>query len=373
MIMKNKFFNRLFLLSTALITMSVNVWSAEETVSWNASSGALGSTISSVNGTAIGTISTGSFQWNYTRTLVLLTNNKSDYVSFANNIIQLGSGNAMETLLITTSNIPGTINSIVIACGGTSTSHALSVSVGGTSYTLDPSDLPAATIVSGTATAVETVTATGASSGEIRIAITNSNNTKKAIYIKSITVTYEEGSSCEEPTVLTEDGACQTNTDYDLAENCFLSDNTSAVAFTCTSGNASSCTISGSTFRATAAGTYTIKATQAEDGTYCPVEETFNVVVSAPTVQCTVTFLNNGQPVTSIGTNGVKTYNKGDALGTLPTQGDMTPCDGTSITFMGWYAGEPIREKQSTRPTLVTSSTTVNGDMTLRAVWAREQ
>lgn len=89
--------------------------------------------------------------------------------------------------------------------------------------------------------------------------------------------------------------------------------------------------------------------------------------------QYTVTFLNNGQPVTSIGTNGVKIYNEGDALGTLPTQGDMTPCDGTSITFMGWYAGDPIREKQKDPPTFVTSSTTVNDNMTLRAVWAREQ
>lgn len=202
-------------------------------------------------------------------------------------------------------------------------------------------------------------------------------NTGKAtngqVRITAISVTYTPGSSCEEPEVAKYDGACQTNTDYDLEENCFLSENTSAITFTCTSSNKSSCTISGSTFRATAAGTYEIKATQAEDGTYCAVVETFNVVVTAPT--CYVTFLNNGQPIsgTGIDAQGRKQYHEGDQLGTLPTLTSAVACDATSTTFMGWTSDAGFQKRAAPPSSFVTPSTTVTGDMTLRAVWARAQ
>lgn len=96
---------------------------------------------------------------------------------------------------------------------------------------------------------------------------------------------------------------------------------------------------------------------------------------AAPTVHYTVTLLNNGQPVNKGGfdENGQKDYVSGATLGELPTLTSAEACDASSNHFMGWYAGDPIREKQQDPPTCVTSSTTVNGDMTLRAVWAREQ
>lgn len=97
---------------------------------------------------------------------------------------------------------------------------------------------------------------------------------------------------------------------------------------------------------------------------------------AAPTVHYTVTLFNNGQPVNKGGfdENGQKDYVSGATLGELPTLTSSEACDASSSNhFMGWYAGDPIREKQKDPPTFVTSSTTVNDNMTLRAVWAREQ
>lgn len=256
--------------------------------------------------------------------------------------------------------------------------------------------------------------------------------------------------ACTEPTVLTDAGACQTNTDYDLKDNCFESENTSAIVFTCTSDNKTYCTIDGSTFNASAAGTYTIKATQVADGTYCAVDESFNVVVSAapktvnfngnshgtpassslteasagagvtlPTVNNidegwefigwstyssptsadageagdnfvpssngqtlyayykqyhTVTLLNNNTPVNAGGfdAQGKKRYYHGETLGTLPTIDSSEACDKTSKVFMGWTSDTGFT-KRETAPSYVNSSTEVNADMTLRAVWARAQ
>lgn len=191
--------------------------------------------------------------------------------------------------------------------------------------------------------------------------------------IDDVVFTYADEPSCEEPEVAKYDGTCQTNTNYNLEENCFLSDNTSAITFTCTSSNKSSCTISGSTFRATAAGTYTIKATQAEDGTYCAVEETFNVVVTAPT--CYVTFLNNGQPIsgTGIDDQGRKQYHEGDQLGELPTLDEDDACDATSKHFMGWTSDAGFQKRAAPPSSFVSASTPATDGMILRAVWARAQ
>ena len=54
-----------FLLTLMLLTLGIgNAWGAEQTVKWTATSGALG------NGIGSGTIKTGTYAWNYTRTLI---------------------------------------------------------------------------------------------------------------------------------------------------------------------------------------------------------------------------------------------------------------------------------------------------------------
>ena len=171
---------KLFFALFAMLALGVgNAWGAEKTVSWTATTNSLGSAISAVNGTATGTIKTGDFVWNYTRTLVSLKSGKSDYVAMSNGYMQLGSSNAGETLQLTTSNIPGTIKSVAVDCWSKNGAHNLTISVGGTSY------YSGATPSSG-----NTKSGTGTSSGTIDIKFTISKN--NALYVKSITVIYEE-------------------------------------------------------------------------------------------------------------------------------------------------------------------------------------
>ena len=184
------------------VTQTINAVYASNTetntVSWTASAAAdLGSQIASEGETATGTISTGTYSWNYTRTLTSLTSGKTDNISFQGSTwIQLGSNNSMESIVFTTSAIPGTIKSVsvVVATAG---SHELTIDVGGTKYL----EGEALTLYSGTAGAANpdstdcVETGTGSSSGAITITIAPTASTKKAMVIRSISVTYEtEGS-----------------------------------------------------------------------------------------------------------------------------------------------------------------------------------
>ena len=103
---------------------------------------------------------------------------------------QFGSSNyPYKSLNFSTDDIPGTIESIVInTSGAKSTDAKLVVTVGGVQY---------GTQKSLTASATD-YTFTGASSGKINLSYTQTGT--KAIYIKSITVTYKNNSS--EPSVL---------------------------------------------------------------------------------------------------------------------------------------------------------------------------
>ena len=160
---------------------------SDYTVTWTATSGALGNSsnyITSVGGTAVGNINTTcetpslSYSWSFTRTLVQLKSGKTDYLGWSSNHIQVGSGNALNAIEFTTSNIPGTIKSISVVCYGNA--HEISASVNGTSY-IDETTL---------SNASDTYTGTGTANGAITISITNTGTTYKAFYIKSISVTY---------------------------------------------------------------------------------------------------------------------------------------------------------------------------------------
>ena len=177
---------------TAEYTITVNSATEDHTLTWTATAAAnLGTQISAQGGTATGKISTGSYEWNYTRTLVTLTSGKADYISWQGSTwIQLGSGNALESISFTTSAIPGTIKSITVVTA-TAGTHTLSISVGGNAYLTNG----ALTTYSNTVTATNpdpancAVTATGTSSGAITITIASSNTTtKKAMVIRSISV-----------------------------------------------------------------------------------------------------------------------------------------------------------------------------------------
>lgn len=164
------------------------------TVSWTATAANnLGSKISSQGGTDEGTVSTGDYSWDYIRTLTSLADGKSDNISFQGETwIQLGSNNSMESLEFKTSSIPGTIKSVTVVAA-TAGSHVLTIDVGGTKY-FDGESLQS---YSGTASATNPdpanciKTGTGSSSGAITITIAPTGSTKKAMVIRSISVTYE--------------------------------------------------------------------------------------------------------------------------------------------------------------------------------------
>ncbi|MBR5639005.1 MAG: chitobiase/beta-hexosaminidase C-terminal domain-containing protein [Muribaculaceae bacterium] len=109
---------------------------------------------------------------------------------------QFGSGTSpYKTLSLTTSGISGTIQSVAVnASTANSASANISISVGGTTYLSNQS-------LTSTAT---TYTSSGNASGTIVISM--SQTTSKALYIKSITVTYSTGSSAtvQEPTLTDE-------------------------------------------------------------------------------------------------------------------------------------------------------------------------
>lgn len=114
-------------------------------------------------------------------TLAGTTNNDNPFFGSDNNKgHQFGSSNNYFTsLLLSTTDITGNIQSITINASTASSSNAkLTITVGGTSYIQD---------VPLTSTATD-YTGTGNSSGEILISI--SQTTAKALYIKSIAVTY---------------------------------------------------------------------------------------------------------------------------------------------------------------------------------------
>lgn len=164
----------------------IGAGASSTTVTWNASSGALGSAIGTVGGTAVGTIYTAAiggtpnYSWSYTRTLVSLASGKSDYVAFSSPNLQLGSGNALESLVLSTSNIPGIIKSVSVVLRGDK--HKVSATVNGTPYISETN------MTDGYATYTNAVE--GTSSGEIVISVLPQGTTKKAFYIQSITVVY---------------------------------------------------------------------------------------------------------------------------------------------------------------------------------------
>ena len=173
------------------------VKAANTTVTWTATKAAdLGSKISSVNGTNTGTIKTGEFEWNYTRTLKKLASGKSDYINMTNDYLQLGSGSALEYVTFTTQNIPGIIKSVSVDCASGSKKigavHNISISVGNESYL-------SATKIDVWSGAGSTKEASGNQSGNISIDFTATTATTAPLYIKSISVTYEETST--EPSI----------------------------------------------------------------------------------------------------------------------------------------------------------------------------
>ena len=126
-----------------------------------------------------GNISTGSFQWTYTRTLV---SGDAYTGSITNGYLQIGKNGGVDNIEFSTSNISGKIKSVTINCASYQGKHNVAITVGGDVY-LESTATPAWSSNSGGER-----TGTGTSTGEIVISITGGT---RALYIKSISVVYE--------------------------------------------------------------------------------------------------------------------------------------------------------------------------------------
>lgn len=99
--------------------------------------------------------------------------------------IHYGTGSAaVQYITLTTSGIPGTISKVVVnASTASSVSATVSVTVGGDAFGGDPQTL--------TTSAAE-YTFNGSASGEIVVTVTKPESAYKALYVKSIAVTYTD-------------------------------------------------------------------------------------------------------------------------------------------------------------------------------------
>ena len=126
---------------------------------------------------------------------------------------QFGSGSKpVATVVLETGNIPGTITSVKVNAATASSGNAtLSVKVGDTAFTPESSKL---------ATTSADYSFSGSAEGVI--SITYTNNAKKAVYLKSITVEYEEtvgGNEVPEmPVVSFGDVTADNNGKYEVVE-----------------------------------------------------------------------------------------------------------------------------------------------------------
>ena len=182
----NKLFSKIATLSVGL-AMAVGVGVAagkglqaeqtkaeSQTATWTATNGGLGSGVGS------GTIKDSkNGSWSYTRTLV----SGSSYTGWSSSCIQLGKNGGVENLTLSTSSYSSyTIASVAVECASYQGKHNVSITVGETAY------LESAATSSWTT--VSSSEGTGSSSGNITIEFTGGT---RALYIKSITVTYNDG------------------------------------------------------------------------------------------------------------------------------------------------------------------------------------
>lgn len=143
----------------------------EKTYKWTATSGALGT---SAQGSITKTLE--GVSWTVQRS------GSTGYTGWQSSSIQIGKKDYWENLTLTTSGISGKIKSVAVECASYQGKHNCSISVGGVSYISNKA--------TSSWTTLGTVVGEGTSSGEIKIDFTG-NSGARALYIKSITVVYE--------------------------------------------------------------------------------------------------------------------------------------------------------------------------------------
>ena len=277
--------------------------------------------------------------------------------------IHYGTNSAqVQYIRLSTSDISGTITEVVVnastASGVTATA---SVTVGGNTFGGSAQSLT---------TSAANYTFTGSASGEIVVTVTKPSKAAKAIYVKSIAVTYSTGGT---PTLDDSDLAL---TGAPIALNFDLYNNSASQEISYTTSSTGAVTVSESDYVTTSVdavnkkitvspkslvtpSTQTITVSQAADKTYNAGAKTFTVTItdSTPIPTHTVTF----------NVNGNATGNEVEEGASIDFPTNIADIYGKK--FVGWVA-TPIDGTTDVAPSFVTSATMGNADITYYAVFA---
>lgn len=238
---KQNFLTKMLLLC-ALIVGSVSSACGQESWTWTASATEeLGSTSTTAGSSA--TVTLNGKSWTVVRTLI----SGVTYTGTAlqSGCIQLGKNGGVDNVSMKTSAFDGyIIKKVSVECSSYNNAHKCSIKVGDNVY-----KTPTATAKW---TAIGTIEGSGNAQGEIDIEFTEG---ARALYIKSVTIEYEEASSVERPTFSPDGGTITeaTTVTMSAAEGCTIYYTTDGTKPTTNSA-------SGTTVVIPASGTTTLKA-----------------------------------------------------------------------------------------------------------------
>ena len=184
--MKKSFLLKTMLLLCALVAGSSSVWA--DTAGFTLGSAA---NVPLASGDTKTTTITGSASETWNVEITGTWNSSSMQGSSPNKSWQMGkNGGAITSAIFSTSGITGTITSIVITCSSYSAKAKVNCTVGGNNFGTQAQTTPSWTTVGD-------VTFSGSASGAIVVTIDNSADGARAVYVKSITVTYSNGGGSE--------------------------------------------------------------------------------------------------------------------------------------------------------------------------------
>lgn len=312
----NNFAKRLVMSLMVLMTVGVgSVWG--ETWTWTANAGG---DLGSKNGT----VTLNGKSWNVSRS------SWTQAGTMNNGCIQVGSKNNPTSLTLETDDFAEyTITKIDVVCSSHKGNHNITMLVGSNTF-YSTSSTPI-----GDGSKAAKVSGTGSAAGTITISFTQKSTEWRAMYIKSITVTYEVAATCT--TAPTVSAGSHSNV------------TTNSATVTCSSGltslGSAGCSIKSYGFVYGTSSNPTISNTKVQVGTsYTTTSTSFNKSItglSANTTYYVRPYATNGYGTaygtqTSFKTKEIKytvTYNANGATGTVPTDANEY-ASGATVTVM---------------------------------------
>ena len=312
----NNFAKRLVMSLMVLMTVGVgSVWG--ETWTWTANAGG---DLGSKNGT----VTLNGKSWNVSRS------SWTQAGTMNNGCIQVGSKKNPTSLTLETDDFAEyTITKIDVVCSSHNGNHNITMLVGSNTF-YSTSSTPI-----GDGSKAAKVSGTGSAAGTITISFTQKSTEWRAMYIKSITVTYEVAATCT--TAPTVSAGSHSNV------------TTNSATVTCSSGltslGSAGCSIKSYGFVYGTSSNPTISNTKVQVGTsYTTTSTSFNKSItglSANTTYYVRPYATNGYGTaygtqTSFKTKEIKytvTYNANGATGTVPTDANEY-ASGATVTVM---------------------------------------